>query len=68
MVNLAGQLPAGVQMIATVHDELVVLASKAVAERVRELVVSTMIEAMGDILPEVPIEVEAKLCSHWGEK
>ena len=68
MVRLAGQLPADVQIIATVHDELVLIAPKAVAERVRELVVSTMIEAMGDLLPEVPIEVEAKLCSHWGEK
>ena len=68
MVRIAAQLPAGVQIIATVHDELVLLAPETAAEAVRELVVKTMCEAMGELLPSVPVEVEAKICKCWGEK
>ena len=40
----------------------------ALAEEVRDLVVKTMCQAMGEMLPEVPVEVEAKICKCWGEK
>ena len=68
MVNLSAQLPEGVRIIATVHDELVLTAPAALAEEVRDLVVKTMCQAMGEMLPEVPVEVEAKICKCWGEK
>ena len=68
MIELGERLPDGVQMIATVHDELVFTAPEALAEQVKTLAVEVMKTAMGKLLPEVPVEVEAKICSNWGEK
>lgn len=68
MILLADRLPDGCRMVSTVHDELVVEAPREEAEAVRNLVVTVMREAMEDLFPQVPIEVEAKVCRHWGEK
>lgn len=68
MVELAAQLPPQARMIATVHDELVLTAPQADAEAVRDLVVKVMRSSMEKLLPEVPVEVEAKICTRWGEK
>ena len=38
------------------------------ADDVRGMVQATMIEAMADLFPQVPIEVEASVVTHWGEK
>jgi DNA polymerase I-like protein with 3'-5' exonuclease and polymerase domains len=51
-----------------VHDEVLVEAPEAMATEVRDLVQAIMIEAMAALFPQVPIEVEAGSCSHWGEK
>jgi DNA polymerase I-like protein with 3'-5' exonuclease and polymerase domains len=61
-------LPAEAQLISTVHDEVLVEAPEAMATEVRDLVQAIMIEAMAALFPQVPIEVEAGSCSHWGEK
>ena len=68
MVRLASCLPAGARMISTVHDELIVETSETDAGAVCRLVESAMIEAMSDLFPKVPIEVEAKSCRNWSEK
>jgi DNA polymerase I-like protein with 3'-5' exonuclease and polymerase domains len=68
LVLIAQRLPDGARLISTVHDEVLVEAPEALAEHVRELVRSSMIEAMAALFPQVPIEVEAGSCSHWGEK
>ena len=47
---------------------MIVETPEADAESVRELVAETMREAMASLFPEVPIEVEAGTCNHWGEK
>jgi DNA polymerase I-like protein with 3'-5' exonuclease and polymerase domains len=68
MVELSKKLPIEARIISTVHDELIVEAPEAEAEAVKQLVATTMTETMAGIFAEVPIEVEAKVCSNWGEK
>ncbi len=68
MVRIGALLPPGAEMVATIHDELVLLADRADAEAVKAMVVGEMRAAMAELLPGVPIEVEAGVCSHWGEK
>jgi DNA polymerase-1 len=68
IVLLASRLPQGAQIISTVHDELIVEAEEGVAAAVKEILESTMREAMANLFPQVPIEVEAKVCRSWGEK
>ena len=65
---LAQRLPPEARLISTVHDEVLVEAPEAMAGQVRVIVQSTMIEAMAALFPQVPIEVEAGVCSNWGEK
>jgi DNA polymerase I-like protein with 3'-5' exonuclease and polymerase domains len=68
LVMLAERLPAEARLISTVHDEVLVEAPEAMAEQVRLIVQTTMVEAMAELFPQVPIEVEAGVCDHWGEK
>jgi DNA polymerase I-like protein with 3'-5' exonuclease and polymerase domains len=68
LVLLAGRLPAEAALLSTVHDEVIVEAPEAMADQVCNLVRETLIEAMADLFPQVPIEVEAGVCAHWGEK
>ena len=68
LVQLAAQLPASARIISTVHDEIIVEAPENVAEEVCAVVKQVMIDAMTVLLPEVPIEVEARVCGTWGEK
>ena len=64
----AERLPDDSQILSTVHDEVLVEVPEVKATEVRGLVQSTMIEAMATLFPQVPIEVEAGVCAHWGEK
>ncbi|MCB1090624.1 MAG: hypothetical protein KDL87_03785, partial [Verrucomicrobiae bacterium] len=68
IVTLAERLPNKARLISTVHDEVIVEVPETDAEQVCELVAATMKEAMEALFPEVPIEVEAGTCNHWGEK
>jgi DNA polymerase I-like protein with 3'-5' exonuclease and polymerase domains len=68
MVDLAEKLPEGAFIVSTVHDELIVEAPLEIADQVKELTCSAMVKAMSRIYPEVPIVVEASVCSSWGEK
>ena len=68
LVLIAQRLPAEARLISTVHDEVLVEAPEAMANEVRDLVQAIMIEAMAALFPQVPIEVEAGSCFHWGEK
>ena len=68
IVRLHHELPREARLISTVHDELIIEAPEAMAEQVRVLVQNTMIEAMAALFPQVPIEVEAGVCEHWGQK
>ena len=68
LVMLAERLPTEARLISTVHDEVLVEVPDALAEQVRLIVENTMVEAMAELFPQVPIEVEAGVCEHWGEK
>jgi len=70
MVELALQLdPYDAQLVATVHDELIVECPRADAESIQNICVNTMISAANKILhSSIPIEVDAKICSNWGDK
>jgi DNA polymerase I-like protein with 3'-5' exonuclease and polymerase domains len=68
LVELAPRLPPGVEIISTVHGELIVEAPAELAKHVRDLTRTVMIESMARLYPEVPIEVEAHICTNWGEK
>ena len=50
------------------HDELVVECPDEDAESVRDIVTECMREGMASLFPEVPIEVEARICDCWAEK
>jgi DNA polymerase I-like protein with 3'-5' exonuclease and polymerase domains len=68
MVRIAALLPPGAELVATIHDELVVLADADQAEAVKDLVITEMKAAMTTMLPDVPIEVEGGVCNNWSEK
>ena len=68
MVLIDSLLPDSVQMIATIHDELIFVTPTREAEAIKELVVNQMKVAMSRLFPAVPIEVEAKICYNWAEK
>ncbi len=68
IILVAQRIPEGAHLVATVHDELVVECREEDAEAVKEILIESMTEAMADLFPEVPIEVEANICSNWGEK
>ncbi len=68
LVELAHRLPTGASIISTVHDEVIVEAPAGLADQIRELTQTVMIDLMAGLYPEVPIEVEAHVCRHWGEK
>jgi hypothetical protein len=36
--------------------------------RGREIITTAMVEAMAALFPEVPVEVEANVCTTWAEK
>lgn len=68
LIDLSAALPDGAKIISTVHDEIIVECSEAQAEAVRDLLPATMRNAMAALFPQVPIEVEANICRHWGDK
>lgn len=68
IILLASRLPNGARIVSTVHDELILEAGDALSNQVREILEISMREAMADLFPQVPIEVEAKVCRSWGEK
>ena len=65
---VASRLPEGAMLVSTVHDELIVECPDASALECRETVTGAMIEAMAALFPEVPVEVEANICTTWAGK
>ena len=69
MVRIDAVLPEGVHLAATIHDELVYDAPIEIAEFCRALVQEKMIEAFVEMFGDaVPVQIDAKVCSNWGEK
>jgi DNA polymerase I-like protein with 3'-5' exonuclease and polymerase domains len=69
MIKAAGVIPEDCHLVATVHDELVLDVPEAKAKqccaRVKRAMKEAFVEMFGDV---VPVEVEAKVCTDWGEK
>jgi DNA polymerase I len=69
MVRIASILPSDVHLVATVHDELIYDAPLDLAEQYCGMIRMAMEEVFVEMFGHgVPIEVEAKVCTNWGEK
>ena len=68
LIDLVELLPQGAQLIAVVHDEIIIEAKEDLAMQVRALLAYVMKKAAEETLKGVPVEVEAKVCANWGEK
>jgi DNA polymerase I-like protein with 3'-5' exonuclease and polymerase domains len=55
-------------LVNTVHDEIVVEAEASIADQVKDIVTTAMVEAGERFLTAVPVLVEVGICSDWGEK
>ena len=69
MIKVASVIPSDVHLVATVHDELVYDAPADMAKQYCDVVRYAMEDAFIEMFGNaVPVEVEAKVCSNWGEK
>jgi DNA polymerase I len=56
------------QIVNSIHDELVVECEESIAEEVKEIVISKMIEGAKEFLPRVAVTVEAVISDAWLKK
>ncbi len=68
LVLIHQRLPGSARIVSTVHDEVVVECREDTAEQCREIITTAMVEAMSALFPEVPVEIEANICTTWAEK
>ena len=62
-------LPKDAEIIAAVHDEIIVEAIEAQAEQVKKLLSKLMVGVFDKLFKkQVAIEVDAKICENWGER
>ena len=66
LVRLAQALPVGAQVVATIHDEIVVECEEAQAPDVLAMTKTTMIEGMAEIAKDCQVEVEGGIGKTWG--
>jgi len=65
LIRLYRELPVGAQVILTVHDDVLVECPEALTDEVKALVERILTEEMSNLLPEVPIDVEAEVLTEW---
>jgi DNA polymerase I-like protein with 3'-5' exonuclease and polymerase domains len=68
LLRLYTELPPDVRLICCIHDEAILDAPLTCAEEVRAWAHRVMVEEMAMLLPDVPVEVESRVCSNWGRK
>ena len=68
LILINDRLPESARIVSTVHDEVVVECPEESADQCREIITTAMVEAMAALFPEVPVEVEANICTTWAEK
>lgn len=68
LILIDQRLPKSARLVSTVHDEVVVECDEESADECREIITTAMVEAMAALFPEVPIEVEANICTSWADK
>jgi len=68
LILIDQRLPQTARIVSTVHDEVVVECHESCADQCRDIITTAMVEAMAALFPEVPVEVEANICTTWAEK
>jgi DNA polymerase I-like protein with 3'-5' exonuclease and polymerase domains len=68
LVRLFRELPSGVLIVGTVHDEVILEADRKDAAEIEAWAKRIMIEEMAALLPGVPVEVESTICDNWSQK
>jgi DNA polymerase I-like protein with 3'-5' exonuclease and polymerase domains len=69
MVRLDNELPADAHIAMCIHDELVLDVSLKEAQELCELTQQVMETAFQQVFQtDLPVIVEAKICTNWGEK
>jgi len=62
-------LPKDAEIIAAVHDEIIVETIEAQGEQVKKLLSKLMVGVFDKLFKkQVAIEVDAKICENWGER
>jgi DNA polymerase I-like protein with 3'-5' exonuclease and polymerase domains len=56
------------ELVAVIHDEVIVQTPPALADRVRGIVEQAMIDGMQTFVSSVPITAEAVVGRSWAEK
>ncbi|MEX0324048.1 MAG: DNA polymerase [Puniceicoccaceae bacterium] len=67
LILLSSRLPVDATMISTVHDEIIIECRSDDADTVSKMMEDSMAEAMADIYPEIPVEVEAHTGRTWAD-
>ena len=56
------------ELVAVIHDEVIVQTPPPLADRVRDIVEQAMIDGMQTFVSSVPITAEAVVGKSWAEK
>ena len=56
------------ELVAVIHDEVIVQTISFIAEDVRCIVEQAMIDGMRTVVSTVPIVAEAVVCKSWADK
>jgi len=59
-------LPEGAQIVATIHDEIVVECCEQDAEEVLAMTKTAMLDGMKQLAKDCPVEVEGGIGKTWG--
>jgi DNA polymerase-1 len=66
LIELYRVLPDNAQLVATVHDEIVVECPEEIAQSIATLMIDTMCAAAGKVLAPVKVDAEAEIHQSWG--
>jgi DNA polymerase-1 len=68
LVRLFAELPPGVKIIGTAHDEVILEADPDDAPRVENWAANVMVQEMAKLLPGIPVKIEHTICERWSQK
>jgi DNA polymerase-1 len=66
LILLHGRLPKGAVIVATIHDEIVVECQDEDADEVLGLTKTAMLDGIGKVAKDCPVEVEGGVGKTWG--
>jgi DNA polymerase I len=68
LLRLGRELPLGVELVAAIHDEVILEAPLDKAEEVRAWAAAVMVEEMSKLFNGLPITVSSKVAKTWSQK